>query len=205
MLKNCFSMTDKKIEAFSLVEIGVVLLVVGILYTAIFKGKDFIDVAKTHSVTNQIQQIQHSVQQYMEQYHAIPGDDPGAGRFGDTATAGNGDENLSTDEMSNFWIHLKEAGFSSTGTAPSSKFGGTYTIEKDESKVFWIVLSEKDQGALLTPKQAQQIKLKFNLSDENIKILNGSGNQNCVVENGQIDIKSHVYACILKVRLMPVN
>jgi type II secretory pathway pseudopilin PulG len=205
MIKNYFSMAHKKIEAFSLVEIGVVLLVVGILYTAIFKGKDFIDVAKSHSVTNQIQQIQHSVQQYMEQYHAMPGDDPGAGRFGNTVTGGNGDENISTDEMSNFWVHLKEAGFTSTSTPPSSKFGGMYTIEKDANKVFWIVLSEKDQVALLTPKQAQQIKIKFNMSDENIKILNGSGNQNCVGENGQIDIKSHVYACILKVRLMPVN
>jgi type II secretory pathway pseudopilin PulG len=203
MIKNYFLMAQKKVKAFSLVEIGVVLLVIGVLYTAVFKGKDLIDVAKTHAVASQIQQIQHSVQQYVEQYQAMPGDDPGASRFGNNIALGNGDENVSANEMSIFWIHLKEAGFSPTSTAPSSKFGGIYTIEKDANKVFWIVLSEKDQAALLTPKQALQIKTKLHINDENVQILNGSSSQNCLGENGQINIKSSAYACILKVRLMP--
>lgn len=107
--------------------------------------------------------------------------------------------------MNNFWEHLKEGGFLTTSGPPSSKFGGIYTIQKDENKVFWLVLSQKENAPLLTPKQAQQIKIKLNLGEENIIILNGLGAQNCIGDNGKIDIKSNAYACILKVKLLSTN
>lgn len=194
-------MHNKKIKAFSLIEIGVVLLVIGILYGAIFKGKDLIDLAKAQSIAQQISHIQQSVQQYMEQYHALPGDDAGAKRFGEHVPIGNADEKIGDNEQQLFWIHLQEAALCEKDISHKSKFGGIYTIEKDNDQTFWLVLSENNQNGLLTPKQAQMIKNKSQNS-EDIKILNSKNSQSCLNNNGEPNIQSSTHSCILKIKLL---
>ena len=168
-------MLNKKINAFSLVEVGIVLIVVGILYTAVFSGKDFIDIAKSQNTSNQIHKIKYAVQQYMERYSAVPGDDKGAKRFGERIPTGNHDGHLSESEMKAFWIHLHEAGLIESSEKPSSKFGGFFSVKKDSDQQYWLILSESEGKALLSPKQAVSIKAKLGYNNDDVIIANGEG------------------------------
>ncbi len=201
------SIVTKKALAFSLVEIGVGLLIIGVLVGAVLKGKDLLDSAKLYSITKDFQNIKHSVFAYQETYQYLPGDDPKANRFGDTITPGNGDQKITGPESIQVWVHLKAAGLWKNQDSPTSKLGGIYSLSTTIDGQHWIILSLNTNGdALLTPKQAVELKAKLqsmdhDLSDEDVIIENGQGAQNNCVLNGQIkhDVKQKV--CIIRCKL----
>ncbi|HCU06122.1 MAG TPA: hypothetical protein DIC42_00855 [Holosporales bacterium] len=197
----------QKVRAFSLIEVGMALLIIGVLIGAVLKGKDILDSAKLFSITKDFQNIKHSVASYQDTYHYLPGDDPEANRFGTTITPGNGDQKISAEESGQVWIHLKAAGLWKNQEAPTSKLGGIYSLSTNIEGESWISLALNANGdALLTPKQAVELKAKLqsmdsDLSDEDIIIDNGQGALNNCVANGRInhDIKQKV--CIIRCKL----
>lgn len=197
----------KKVRAFSLVEIGVALLIIGVLIGAVLKGKDLLDSAKLYSITKDFQNIKHSVSTYQETYQYLPGDDPKANRFGTHITPGNGDQKITGSEASQVWVHLNAAGLWKNQDSPTSKLGGTYNLSTTEDGQHWITLSLNASGAaLLTPKQAVELKAKLqsmdnDLLDEDVIIDNGQGAQNTCLINGKIkhDVKKKV--CIIRYKL----
>lgn len=203
-LRSAFT---KKIRAFSLVEIGVALLIIGVLVGAVLKGKDLLDSAKLYSITKDFQNIKHSVLSYQETYQYLPGDDPKANRFGSNITPGNGDHKISSSETSQVWDHLKAADLWQNQGAPTSKLGGTYTISTRDDGQHWITLSLNTNGdGLLTPKQAVGLKAKLqsmdsDLSDEDVIIDNGQGAQNTCITNDQIKHGTKKKVCTIRYRL----
>ncbi len=122
---------------FTLVEIAIVLVIIGLLLGGILKGQEMITQAKIKNIVNDFNGITAAVNSYQDRYRALPGDDLNANpRWAgaptrDTAENGNGqitglynavltDAPTAAQESNLFWWHLRLAGFvagATTGVA----------------------------------------------------------------------------------------
>ena len=159
------SILKHRFSAFSLIELSVVLVIVGVLMGAIFKGQDLLDVAKVRSVVHDLQHIKVAIHNYQDTYGSLPGDDPNAeARFGSGIGKGNGNGLIDLGESANVWVHLNKAGEWESNMPPTSKFGGNYDIVTSSDAGMqgnWIRLSKDNGYALLTPKQVQKLMSKI--------------------------------------------
>jgi prepilin-type N-terminal cleavage/methylation domain-containing protein len=128
-------------KGFTLVEIAIVLVIIGLLLGGILKGQEMIQQAKIKNVIADFSGISAAYHGYVDRYKKLPGDDPCAGgtvtvgNCGTTtgrwtgATAGNGNgqvagkynSSTATDESRLWWDHLRRAGFVS-GTGDQQPF-----------------------------------------------------------------------------------
>jgi prepilin-type N-terminal cleavage/methylation domain-containing protein len=143
-----------KQAGFSLVELSIVLIILGLLTGGILGGQSLIAAAELRSIGKEYEQWQMAINAFKEKYNAIPGDFNMAERFWGDGDAtgetwdGNGDgivdygSNPSEEsELFTFWQHMALAGLINgeyTGIAgsatyedstigvnvPGSKFGG---------------------------------------------------------------------------------
>ncbi len=127
--------TTYRQTGFTLVEIAIVLVIIGLLLGGILKGQEMITQARIKNVINDFNGITAAYASYQDRYRAIPGDDAGAaarwtlGANGAPSTPGNGTVdgvyNLPTTnavepESRLFWWHLRQAGFIPGATTPSN-------------------------------------------------------------------------------------
>jgi len=110
---------------FTLVEIAIVLVIIGLLLGGILKGQEMITQAKIKNVINDMTGVAAAVYAYQDRYRALPGDDKNAGTRWSSSFAGNGDGVISgtysvtppspldntAAETVLFWHHLRLAGF----------------------------------------------------------------------------------------------
>jgi prepilin-type N-terminal cleavage/methylation domain-containing protein len=144
-----------KQKGFTLVEIAIVLVIVGLLIGGVLKGQEMITNAKLKRIESDNAGIAAAMFSYQDRYLQLPGDDSAAdGRFTVYATAtaaninGNGSGNVEgawdaaniTDinvtagvESDKFWGHLRAAGLiaggGKDGTKPSNAYGGQIGIQ----------------------------------------------------------------------------
>lgn len=134
-------------RGFTLVEIAVVLVIIGLLLGAVLKGQELIENSRVKNAVNDINSIRAAAYGYLDRYKALPGDDGPVATLtsrGSNWTAitvgGNRDGAIGaganpfaapTGEHLGFWQHLRAAGFltgaaSDTGFAalPKNAFGG---------------------------------------------------------------------------------
>jgi prepilin-type N-terminal cleavage/methylation domain-containing protein len=123
-------------SGFTLVEIAIVLVIIGLLLGGILKGQEMITQARIKNVINDFNGITAAYASYQDRYRAIPGDDAGAlARWSLAAanatpsTPGNGtvDGAYNAPSAANepesrlFWWHLRQAGFIAGPTTPSTQ------------------------------------------------------------------------------------
>jgi prepilin-type N-terminal cleavage/methylation domain-containing protein len=106
---------------FTLVEIAIVLVIIGLLLGGILKGQEMITQAKIKNVMADFSGISAAYHGYQDRYRRLPGDDSQAStRWGDLVVADNGNGNgvvagayngAGDIESRNFWLHLRKAGF----------------------------------------------------------------------------------------------
>jgi prepilin-type N-terminal cleavage/methylation domain-containing protein len=71
--------SKNSVEAgFTLVEIAIVLVIIGLLLGGILKGQEMITQAKIKNVINDFNGVTVAVTSYQDRYRAIPGDDQNA-------------------------------------------------------------------------------------------------------------------------------
>lgn len=110
-------------SGFTLVEIAIVLVIIGLLLGGVLKGQELITQAKIKNVANDFNGLSAAIYAYQDRYKRLPGDDPGANRWtvaGTALTGGDGDNTVEgsgygsttdTEEVRKFWLHLRLAGF----------------------------------------------------------------------------------------------
>jgi prepilin-type N-terminal cleavage/methylation domain-containing protein len=144
---------------FTLVEIAIVLVIIGLLLGGILKGQEMITQARIKNVVNDFNGITAAYFGYQDRYKAVPGDDnqasvrwanpnpPGgsrdgngdgviAGRYMTAPAALTGAAPLAAEESNVFWWHLRLAGFvagATTGqaawTPPVNAVGGFVGVQ----------------------------------------------------------------------------
>ncbi len=77
-------------RAFSLVELSIVLVILGLLVGGVLTGQSLIRAAELRSVTNDVQNYTTAMSAFRDKYFALPGDMPNATQFWGIA-AGSGD------------------------------------------------------------------------------------------------------------------
>src|SRR5208282_50389 len=104
MSKNFRKDLAKELPGFSLIELALVLIVIGILAGAIFKGQDVMEAAKTRSVLNDVDRIRTAAVLYHDTFGQWPGNDSSAvARFGNDVINGHGTGLISGEEAPQFW------------------------------------------------------------------------------------------------------
>lgn len=121
---------------FTLVEIAIVLVIIGLLLTGVMKGQEIITNAKAKNIENSFKEVSAAIYTYQDRYFALPGDDKKANRFGDSVGKGNRngkiegdfDSNSESNESNLVWLHLRNAGLiagkKDDYTLPSNALGG---------------------------------------------------------------------------------
>ncbi len=128
-------------KGFTLVELAIVLVVIGIILGAVLKGQELINNAKMKRAYNQYREILAAVYTYYDKYGKYPGDDNTASsRWGTGVQDGNnngiidgltlGCASVSTGESCYVWEHLRLANILTGNgrTAPSNAYGGSIGI-----------------------------------------------------------------------------
>lgn len=125
----------KNQKGFTLVEIAIVLVIIGLLLGAILKGQEMIKSAKIKRVVKQADELRAAAYTYQDLYKYLPGDDPNASsRWPSVDGNGNGDGTVTGAEGTNYFFdHLQMAGLISgsyTGGVlqPTHAFGGNVWI-----------------------------------------------------------------------------
>ena len=106
-------------EGFTLVEIAIVLVIIGLLLGGILKGQEMITQAKIKIIVSDFSGVSAAYYGYQDRYRAIPGNDPNAATRWTGAVAGSGNGQVqgkynsqtATDESRKWWDHLRRAGF----------------------------------------------------------------------------------------------
>jgi prepilin-type N-terminal cleavage/methylation domain-containing protein len=105
-------------KGFTLVEIAIVLVIIGLLLGGILKGQEMITQAKIKNVVADFSGISAAYYGYQDRYRAIPGDDNRANsRWGTAEGDGNGivagtyASTTTDDESRLWWEHLRRSGF----------------------------------------------------------------------------------------------
>jgi len=150
-------MLNKRQAGFTLVEIAIVLVIVGLLIGGVLKGQEMITNAKLKRVESDNAGILAALYSYQDRYLQLPGDDDsaetrftayssvgangdgsgaiGAGNDWDAAPVASGSwtSGLEAEESTKFFAHLRAAGLISGGALegkrPTNSFGGQIGIQ----------------------------------------------------------------------------
>lgn len=176
-------------SGFSLVELAISLLIIGLILGGILKGQELIVQARLQKTLSQIISYQMAYLTFKEKYQALPGDFAGASYYwGETARDGNQNGRIEGKgrelhtEATAFWHHLTLAHLISVSRPlsissshvmqygqglPASPLGGGFTVEEspDSLNGLWLILGSeaglRGTGALLTPEQAAFLNRKL--------------------------------------------
>jgi prepilin-type N-terminal cleavage/methylation domain-containing protein len=151
MSTSAFNRKRSTEAGFTLVEIAIVLVIIGLLLGGILKGQEMITQARIKNAINDFNGITVAVTSYQDRYRFLPGDDKGAtARWTVQAPAsGDGDGVIvgkysatssnppaAGEESNLFWQHLRIAGFVpgettgvASGTQPRNAVGGIIGVE----------------------------------------------------------------------------
>ena len=114
-------------RGFTLVEIAIVLVIIGLLLGGVLKGQEMIENAKYKSLRNEINAYSAAFYAFQDRYRALPGDfDQASKRIDSNAPDGNGIGtiqgnicNNNNDESCKLWQQLRYAGLISGNPADS--------------------------------------------------------------------------------------
>lgn len=161
---------SKRLEGFSLIEISIVLLIIGVIAGGMLKGRDLVESAQIRSVVSDFQNVQTVFESYINSYGTIPGDDSSAeGKFKDVSN-GDSDGTLSPEDAKKVFSHLYAAGLIDSKDFKKPKTGGKYDIVSENGDIK-LRLSNNEK-AFLTRKQVLLLIAKLKeVFGENEKIV----------------------------------
>lgn len=124
------------LPGFSLIEISLVLLIMGVLMGSVLKGRSILDQARARAVAQDFLRLQTVILLYSSDYNPTH-----------TALA---------DKI---WEKLHTVNMLPSAAAPSSQFGGNFAVVRFTNGHYYLRLGADDlaQTAILTPAQVRAI------------------------------------------------
>ncbi|HEY9098154.1 MAG TPA: prepilin-type N-terminal cleavage/methylation domain-containing protein [Thiobacillus sp.] len=131
----------KQQSGFTLIEIAIVLVIIGLLLGGILKGQELINSARVKNLATDFRNIPLFVYGYQDKFKALPGDDPAvvahlgaaatlattpASSQGNGVINGNWNSTTATDESVLFWQHVRLAGLAPGATTVPATLPGDY-------------------------------------------------------------------------------
>ncbi len=124
-------------SGFTLIEIAIVLVIIGLLLGGILKGQELINSARVKNLSSDFRNIPLFIYGYQDKFKALPGDDPRAvanvnGTAATVGTLGNGviegtwNSTNGGDESVLFWQHVRLAGLAPGVTTVPGTLPGDY-------------------------------------------------------------------------------
>lgn len=138
-------MQMKKNSGFTLIELSIVILIIGIIFTGVVSGTKLLEQAKLRQVIREFEEIKTAYKTFVATYEAVPGDMrtasaffPNCGTSGSNEICnGNGDSYItydmgnsnfldqSGDEPARTFVHLNRAGIYDKGGLANIEFAGS--------------------------------------------------------------------------------
>src|SRR5216684_711379 len=151
-MTSCIFSKRSTEAGFTLVEIAIVLVIIGLLLGGILKGQEMITQARIKNIINDFNGVTVAVTSYQDRYRAIPGDDLNASARWTVQAPASGDGNgvikglynappgatapATAAESNLFWQHLRIAGFvpglttgAGSGTQPPNAASGIVGVQ----------------------------------------------------------------------------
>ena len=138
-----------KQAGFTLIELAIVLVIIGLLLGGVLRGQELINSAKVKNMVSDFKNIQVQIYSYQDKFKALPGDDRAAVAHLGTgatqvtgATVGNGvidgTWNATIGESFTAWEHIRRAGLAAgtvdptvTTYLPTNNEGGPVGIQSN--------------------------------------------------------------------------
>lgn len=217
-------------KGFTLVELAVVLIIIGLLTSGVLVGQSLIQSARTKAIIDEIEQHQLNIVAFEEQYYALPGDMVDATSVLDAGTA-NGDGNglivwndgvgaTDPQEGALAWRHLELARFIESGNlsgeGPDAVIGvnvpesaannGGYYLHSDVALGNFLGVGAINPAGGVNNEPALSSLQAYNIDE---KIDDGIGNTGAVRgegaschSGGAYNVTSDAIVCAVQVRLM---
>ena len=142
-------------SGFTLIELSIVLVVIGLIVGGVLVGQDLIKAAEVRSAVADIQQIKTNMNAFRLKYNCLPGDCPDASTFGigtngdgnklyGGSQGGGGHNPFANEGRTLFWEHLQKSGLWELGLSNPGVFGTTFA--KGVNIPIWGWLEKNTRG-----------------------------------------------------------
>jgi len=147
----------KQQSGFTLVEVAIVMVIIGLLLGGVLKGQEVITNARIKNVNNDFSGISAAIYSYQDRYSALPGDDIAADAHvnggiistsavgtrgdgiidGDYDAAGTAPAAAANEESALVWQHLRAggliSGIATSSIAPNHAFGTAIGVQTGDN------------------------------------------------------------------------
>ncbi len=118
---------------FTLVEVAIVMVIIGLLIGGVLKGQSMIANAKVKRIVKQADEIRAAVMAFYDKYGVYPGDENVAAIPPGTDNEGDGDGRIENAEDEGLWMDLQLAGlisgsYNGTNEYPKHAYGGNVRL-----------------------------------------------------------------------------
>jgi prepilin-type N-terminal cleavage/methylation domain-containing protein len=149
-----------KQTGFTLIELAIVLVIIGLLLGGVLRGQELINSAKAKNMVSELNKVQTYIYTYQDKYRALPGDDKAASAHVGVDTSHNGDGDgviegawnaTSGTESFYFWEHVRKANLAA---GPTDTTSATYLPTNNEGGPIGVQSSPQKTIAGLTGSYA---------------------------------------------------
>lgn len=202
-----------KTKGFSLIEVAIAIVIIGLVASFTLKGKELIHTAKLNSIAEQVNSFKVAIQMFVDKYGSMPGDFATANEMiAQGLENGSGHGSIKTiGDAKRFWKHLVASGVLSIELIngyPISKLGGFYSVSSEIQghEGTWLILSNGTSNnssfkGIVSQEDAYHIDKKNDTGDPSTGEIRTLNAQNMTSIGHKYDIKNKNKDCVIMFKI----